>query len=341
MFTRRFSPGASFIRSTAMPTLVTLAGLAGLTTALVAAQMLMRSPYLPDLSGMALMLVGLLPTAITIGLPIAALIGTTTVARGWFDNGEWIALAASGVSKRSLLGWLLLWGCSLTTVDLVMTQWLEPMGRGSTRAVLQGAAGNVRLQPGLPSILGDTLMRAEQRGVTENSYSQLFVASGAWVLSAQTGHFFPGAELHVRDGTIVQSASDENSNWNLSFQEAVIQIPTPTNRVELTQRLGPDLKQLIQQMKAKGRTANAEEMALAKRSIQPLSIIWLVLLGVPLGVRRLPPGPTAVGVAIAWWVVMRLCDQFVEQLGPLMAASIPTLLIALLTCAAWTRWGDR
>jgi lipopolysaccharide export LptBFGC system permease protein LptF len=110
--------------------------------------------------------------------------------------------------------------------------------------------------------------------------------------------------------------------------------------VELVERSDQSLSDLIDRMKSTQKNSSREQLALYKRSTLPLAVPFLAALGLPLGARRARPALVAVSVVLSWWAVMRICDQAVPTLGPLMAAGLPTLLVALAAAISWLSWSD-
>ena len=93
-------------------------------------------------------------------------------------------------------------------------------------------------------------------------------------------------------------------------------------------------------MISRGGTANAELLALYKRSTLPLGAPLLALLGLSLGARSRRIGPVALAAALSWWAVVRICDQTVGALGPALAALMPLITLSAAVALSWATWRD-
>jgi len=315
------------------PLAVTAAGLVGVSALLLAGQALSLSAALPGLWGTLGVLAGFLPGALAAALPVAALVGTATAGRGWAEGGEARALAVSGRSVWSLLAPVLLLGLLLGVAEATLTHHLEPRGRASVRRALHAAAGAIALRPGQPLVLGETLLHA--RTVQPGGYGDVFVAAGDVVFQAESGGVRPGGVLSLAEGGAVRLG--EGMGWSLSFGTAELALDIPSPRVELVERSGASLRDLIARTEASGRSASYEQLVLLKRSTLPLSLPVLAALGLPLGLRGARPAVAAVGVVLGWWTLTRLCDQAVGSLGPQWAAAIPLAALLLVAAVSWGR----
>lgn len=145
--------------------------------------------------------------------------------------------------------------------------------------------------------------------------------------------------LHLEQGSAAGLSAA--SPWRMTFATAQLALRPDLPRVEVSERSGAALRDLIARMEAEGRDASVERMALYKRAALPLSLPLLTVLGLPLGVRGVRPAAGAIAVTLLWWAVMRVCDQAVGSLGPLAAAGIPLVVLAGMVVVAWASWGDR
>ena len=320
--------------SVAVPSLsLTVLGLVGASVLLLSGQLLGQSAVIPDLPGLLGVLFWALPSAAAVALPVGALVGTVSAGRSWREGGELRALAVSGVPPRQLLHPVIALGMLLGLGEALLTHHLEPHGRATIRRVLHAAIGDLTLRPGQPLALGGALLHA--RAVSPGGYEGLFVASGDTVIQAASGTVGASGTLLLQDGGMVSVAPD--AQWRLSFGAAALALDVPTPRVELAERSGASLRALIADTEADGRSAAYERLVRNKRTSLPLSLPLLTALGLPLGLRGARPAAAAVGVVLGWWTLTRLCDQSVMSLGPLWAAAVPLLCLALATAASWAR----
>lgn len=321
------------------PTMIAWAAITGLGLALFAVQALDRAPVLPGFQGASLVLLGLLPAVASVGLPVALLFGVVAAAERKAAEGEWLALAAAGIPARRLLPPLLLLGLLAGLLEAGLTHGLEPLGRTLVRLALEGAVAELRLQPGQPAVVGELLLLAG--GVEGAVMTELFVASGDTVLVAERGLVKQGRLHLLRGEAETQPVGEAGERWSLSFERANLPLRQGGLRVEAAERGDRALQDLIQKMEDNGRSADFERMTLYKRSALPLSVPLLALLGLPLGARRARPALVAATAVLGWWVLMRLADQSVGAVGPLLAAILPALGLGLAAAVGWASWRDR
>lgn len=327
--------GAAFLRAAARPAALALAAVTGLGTLLLASRALAVAPVVPGPAGAARVLLGMLPVAVGVGLPVAGLAGAVAAARGWRDGGEWLALGAAGLGARRVLAPVVLAAGALALGQAALTHQLEPAGRRLVRHALEQASGEVSLRSGEPVTVAGALVRA--RAVSGGDWAGVFIARDDLVVTARSGAVSGGAVV-LRDGTARSLGGD---GWTLSFDEARVPLRVEARRVEHAERSDADLAALVGRMRAEGRDAAYEALILLKRTSQPLTIPGLVLLGVVLGARGARPAPAAVGLWLAWWASIRVGDQAVRAVGPEVAAAGPAVLFAALAVVAWLRWRDR
>ena len=154
-------------------------------------------------------------------------------------------------------------------------------------------------------------------------------------MSAASGRV-SGGVLRLQHG----SAAGLSADWSMTFADAELALRPALPRMETAERSTGALSRLIGRMEAEGRTASVERLALYKRTTLAASLPLLAILGLPLGVRGVRPAAAATGVTLAWWAVMRLCDQAVGSTGPLLAALLPLALLAVGAAVSWLTWRD-
>jgi len=286
-----------------------------------------------------MVLAGMATSAAVAALPIAVLVGVLGTARAWRDGGELLALGAAGRSGRALLVPTLAFGLAAGGLQALLTHVVEPTGRGLGARALHGAAADLRLRPALATTLGPVILRAED--VDGRELREVFVAAPGVVAVAARGLLEGRGALVLEDGSAL---SDGEADWRMDFERAEVSLLADGRRIELVERSTISLASLVDRMEARGRTADAERLALLKRSTLPATVPLLAILGLALGARdgaRMRPEVAATVVACGWWVVIRLCDQLVSLFGAGVAATLPLLFVTLAGLVAWRRWAGR
>jgi len=319
--------------------LLAFGALVGVASVIFAGQALALSPVVPGPEGGAMVLAGMAASAAAAALPVAVLVGVLGAARAWREGGEFLALGAAGRPGRALLVPTLAFGLGAGGLEALLTHVVEPAGRGLGARALHGAAADLRLRPAMATTLGPVILHAD--GVDGRELREVFVAAPGVVAVAARGLLEGQGALVLEDGS---ARADGEGDWRVDFSRAEVSLLADGRRIELAERSTASLADLVGRMEARGRTADAERLALLKRSALPLTVPLLAVLGLALGARagaRMRPEVVATAVACGWWVVMRLCDQLAPQVGAATAASLPPLYVALAGLVAWLRWPGR
>jgi lipopolysaccharide export LptBFGC system permease protein LptF len=309
----------------------------GVGLLLIGTRTLLQAAIVPDPHGLLAMLGGLLPATLALALPIAALVASVTTGRQWAEGGELRALGVVGLSRATLVLPLFLVGLGLGGAHAVLTHHLEPWGLAQVRQVLAASLVRVQPRPGEPIPLGELWLSVE--GVQGGRLEGVVLAQGDQLIAASEGHVDLHGTLHLDRGVGLRMSA-QGIGARVEFSQARLTVARLSPRLELVERSGPSLRDLIVRMQADGHRAASERMALLKRSLVPLSVPLLVLLGLPLGARRARPGAVALVVVLGWWLLMRLCDRWVHELGPELAAGAPSLLLASCALWAWARFAQ-
>lgn len=331
--------GSTLLRETLAPAAAAMAAMVAAGLLLAVGRTLQQAPVAPDPVGLMGILLALLPSVLGLALPVAAFFGLLAAARSWREGGDWLALATAGFGARAVVPSVLLAGALLGLGQGLLTHWLEPLGRARVRRALVMAAGDLRLQPDRPALLGSTLVHA--RSVEGPELGEVFLAVGPTVIAARTGRLDPGGTLLLRDGQALPPGAPAPDAWTLSFAEAELRLDLAPPRVELVERSHAELRQVIARIEAAGKDTTAASLVLARRSALPFCLPLLGLLALPLGARGAQPGLSATVTVIAWWVVLRLSDLAAPAVGPLLAAWLPVLSLALAAGVAWGSWRER
>lgn len=309
----------------------------GLGALLLAGQTLASAAFIPGPGGVLSLVLGLLPAVLGVAAPAGLLVGALAAGRRWTEAGDALALMASGLGQRRLAGALTGLGLAVAAFGLLNSHVVEPAGRRLARSALIAAADGLSLRAGQPVTLSGALLRAGR--VEGARLGDLFVATDRVVVSAAEGEVGEGGALLLERGE-ARGVGGDAAGWTLRFARGSMPLDPPARRVELAERTSADLGALINRMSARGSAAHAERLALYKRSTLPLGAPLLALLGLALGARSTRIGLAALGAALSWWAVVRVCDQTVGALGPALAAGLPLIALAAATALAWATWRE-
>ncbi len=321
------------LRAATGPGLAALLLLAGAAALAQVATLLLRSSVLPDPGALALAVLALLPSLLSMVLPIALLLGLMLGYGRWSSEGTWIALRASGLPARRLLAPALLLGLTTALLMAGLTHLAAPAGKRTAARAMMQAASQVRLVPGHFVAVGDGVLHRTTGG-------SIFAARGDVALQARGGSLRSdgqGLLLELGSGRLL---SEELA---LAFDSAIMPMELPANerRVELEERDSPSLWRLVERQRTRGRDASYANTILLKRTTLPLAAALLPILALPLGLRWGGRPWHAMGVVAAYWALVRLGDQLSAALGPQLAASLPLLGLLLAATALWASWTDR
>ncbi len=326
-------------RDLVRPTIVAFVGFVAVGVLALVTQVLARSPLLPGLEGIFLVLLGFLPEMGSIGLPVALLFGTTTVARQWREGGELIGLSAAGAGGRTMLPPLLLTGALGGLLVAALAHGPGPWGRALVRDAMAGAASSLRLEAGRPTQVGDLLIRVG--GIQGPGWSDVFVAQGDVVASAPAAQVLEGGTLQLTDGTAMGLDEGGERSWWMTFERAHLSLVPDPVRSHAFEMSHSRLSGLVERMQARGRSAHAEQLILYKRTTLALGVPLLVLFGWPLGARIRRPGGAVVATVVGLWIVQRVGDHAAAMVGAGIAALVPLVFLSLVTAISWWTWRDR
>lgn len=308
-------------------------------TLVVTARAVASAEVVPSPALALAMVVGLVPSALGVAVPIAVLVGAVAAADAWRAGGEWIGLASLGIPARRIGMAAFVVGCGAAGIEAVLTHVLEPLGRSQVKTALVAATEDLELQPQQPVRIGTTLVRAER--VSGNQYGDVFLASGELVAAALVATPEPGGVLRLEQGHAIHFGKDPSETLRIGFEVARVPLAAARLRTDAVDMSDRQLSRRVAQMRAEGRSAAFEAMTLYKRTAIPLNVPLLALLGVPLGARGFKPAWAALWTAVGWWALLRVCDANVGSIGPLVAVAIPWTALLIATVVAWWRWPDR
>ncbi|MCK6502936.1 LptF/LptG family permease [Myxococcota bacterium] len=334
----RASAGRALVAE-ALPVMgLATAGLAVVGLLVVLGQALAAAAVAPAPAGVLRLALGLSPVVLGIALPVGLLFGLVAAARSWREGGDWLALAASGGPARAAAGPVLVVGIVGGLAVALLSHGLEPLGRREAWRTLAVAAGDLRLQPGRPVVVGEALVLAGD--VAGRELTDVRLAVGDAAVAARAGMLRGGGQVALEDGQARSLEVGGARPWTLDFARAELRLDVMAPRVELADRTDAELRALVARQEAEGRDATAARLALARRSALPLALPLLALLALPLGARGLNPGPATVATVLAWWAVLRVSDQLAPAWGPAAAAAAPIVALALGCGVAWGSWRE-
>lgn len=333
------TPGRALVGEALRPMLAAVGAVAGVGLLLALSQALGRASVAPGLLGALRMALGLLPSVLSVALPVGLLFGLVTASRAWREGGDWLALAASGVGARAVLPAVVGSGLLAGLFAVGLSHVLEPLGRRDLRQTLTRAAGDIGLQPDSPVAVGDALVVAQ--AVDGPHLGDVFIVGGQTAVAARSGLLTGGGTLSLRDGSAVAVGPQGQAAWRLEFARAELRLDIVPPRVELAERTDAELAELVARRTAAGGSAMPQALALLRRTALPACLPLLAVLAVPLGARGARPGLAATLTVLLWWSVLRIADQFAASLGASLAAWMPALALVVACGGAWLSWRAR
>lgn len=336
------APGLHLLRLAARPALGAWLAVSSLGLLILLGQALAFAALSPPPGGILALGVGLVPGVLALSLPVGLFFGLVSASRAWAERGEWLALACAGAPARSVGGPVLALGLLLGLLHAGLTHGAEPRGRREARRILANAVSELRLFPGRPVVLGDTLLVAGQAEGAR--LGEVLLAAGPVLTTARRAWMEGGGKIRLEEGEAMGLSEDpanaSGEAWRLSFVSAELRLDLPASRVELIERSSGELIAQIERARSSGQDADAARRTLARRSVLPACVPLLALLALPLGARSTRPGLVAVGTVLSWWAALRVADQLTAEIGPLAAAWAPFFILALALGLAWASWRE-
>lgn len=300
------------------------------------AALLLRSPVLPPPGALLRVMPALLPTTLPAILPLAALFTWLVTLGRWSRDGTWIALSAGGLPGRHLAGPLLVQAAVLSFLLLLVNHRLAPQGHRVASRELAQAVEEVRLVPGRFVEVGDTVIHNRGDGA-------VFVWRQGIALGAAHGCY---AQTEDGPGLLLErgrALGDADPPATLDFERAFLPLVRSgsSRRIELVERSDEELRTLIGNMRAHGKSAAYEANVLHKRTTLALVPFALALLALPLGLGAGGRPTHAMAVALLYWALIRIGDQLCTAVPPLLGASLPLAGLGLAAATAWLAWRER
>lgn len=325
----------SWIRTLCRPFFGAMFALIVVASVILSAQIILRAPFVPSLSGVMLIWLGMLPESIGTLAPAAVLIAVVLGGQNWRDGGELQAMLSSGCPGRVLIAPTAACGLLVAVGVTVCTQWLAPMGRTMARTVVVQAASEARLRPGPMVQVGDVWMRVGDR--RDGILTDIVVAGESWVAWAPTAEQSKDGTLQLNRGR----ARGLGEEWSMSFDRARLSLGDPKVGSNNFERSHRDMLERIERMEFKGKNTYRERLTLYKRTTLALAVPILALLGIPIGFSIRRPALITGSVILSVWAVQRLGDHGASTLGPEVMALVPIVYVTILLGITWSKWRVR
>jgi len=322
----------AWLRALQRPFWTSLFVLVVVASVLLTGQALGRAPLVPDLNGVVMVWLGLVPEMVGILAPVALLFAGVSAARMWTEGGELRGLMASGLGPSRLIPVSVCVGLVVAIGVALCTHWLAPMGRTSARQVISGALSSADLRAKAPLSLGSIWMRVEDS--RQGELSGVVVATDQWVGWAEKGRISDSV-LYLEDGM----AKPIDESWTLKYAAAQVPLTLDGVGVHNFDRTSLDLMARIRDKASQKISNTREKITLHKRTTLALGAPLFLLLGIPFGIAFRRPAWATLGVVFAVWGAQRLADHFAVLVGAEIAAAAPLVLMLGALSYAWTRFG--
>jgi len=295
-----------------------LLGLGGL------AQAILSVPVTPDVDLIAGMTVAALGMGLTLGVPVAALVGVLGGLRRLREDGAWLALRSLGLAPGALIAPATAFLAAGAVAWLVVTHAIEPESRAWMRRAAVDASARLTPVPGRHLAVGAWTVAVEG--------GALQFAGDAGIGSARTWSLDPAeAGVVARLGDVTLRSVDGASWARADSLDVPVALPGTGGRVHPSHRTTPALIAHLDR-----RPDPYERWILWKRTLLPACLVLLGLGAVPPALGRRPIVALALAQAFTLWSAIRLADQFIAPLG-LVGATALTLATAAAWLGTWWR----
>lgn len=302
-------------------------GLGGLAQALVTAAVI------PDADLLAKMTLAAMGSALSLAIPVGALLGTGVGIRRLLQEGAMLAVGTLGAGPRRIVipvSFIVMmgafgWGG--------MLHFGEPMARASMRETRIDAAVRVQPSAGRTLVVGPWFVAVDD-GVLQFVGQGVSGTARGWALApARTGVVatLTGVSARALDGTGAGTAD-----------ELVVPLPLAGTRgkVDVAERTTPDLLDAITINERLGRAAY-ERWMLWKRTLLPLVLVPLGVGAAGLVLRGRGVGGIVTAQAFAIWAAVRVTDQSIGVLGSPVASGVVLAVGGAFLAAGWAVWPAR
>ncbi len=296
----------------------------------------------------------LLPTFLSITIPLSFLLGILLAFGRLSADSEFIALKASGISLYSLLMPTLIFALACSLVTGALTLYGEPAGKTAFRDQIFTIASD-RASIGVEAgVFNDSfeglVIYAESMDDRQDQMHNLFISDERSAkkpanIFARRGRFIRNPQLktltlRLKQGTIHHLANDQkNSYQTISFTTYDINLNIDKELTGTSSRshsLGEYTpRQLIEarQKQTDTRRANRLAVELHKRISTSAAPLVFALIGIPLGLQSSRSGKgagfaLALGTALCYYILLSLASTLASKgtLPAAIALYLPNLL---------------
>ncbi len=306
----------------------------------------------------------LLPSMLSYGMPVAFLLGILVGLGRLSDDRELTALAATGHGPHLLLPTPLALGGVLTAAMLAVTAWLEPLGLASARALMNAVikrnlAGDVK--PGVfYEDLSDLTLYAGKVSPTNGRLRDVLVhderdPSAPLLVLAERGSIDTEGPagaivLRLEDGELHRAVQKGDDYALARFEAAEVSVVVEAEisrknkmRRPLETSSAGEIWEHVRALKAQGRAHVEPLIEFHRRLAHPFVMLAFALVGVAAagtsvggrrGGRAIAYGWT-LGAVVAYFVLGKLFGALGSRqvFPPWLAAWSPALLLAALAAA--------
>lgn len=277
--------------------------------------------------------------------PVAGLLGVVMGLGRLASHSELIVLRASGVSMARVIWSVVKAAIIMLIVITVIGEWFAPHWQYESdkrKAIAMSGGQAFTTQLGTWIRDGNNFIHINQvapDGTLEGVMRYEFVNHALHLASyAETGKFQQGQWYFsdIDQSTIssdkVTSQHFDQQQWNVTFNPHLLRMAA----IDPSQQSISRLYKYVQYLKQNNQSSNQTEFELWKRLFQPIATLVMIILGVPFVFG--PLRSATMGLRILIGVVagfgFYMLNEFfgplsmVYQFPPVLAAAIPTLLIA-------------
>ncbi len=281
----------------------------------------------------------LMPTFLTITLPLSFLLGILLAFGRLSADSEYIALKACGISLYTILKPVLILSVIFALFTGTITMFIEPASKAAFRSILfkiASSSGSLAVSPGVFNDQFDGLVIYaqgvdEQRGILQD----IFISDGRpgeipSTIVARQGYIIANPDslkitLHLDQGSIhrIPEQKDKQAYQILSFNNYDLslalgsQLDDKSRHISRNELSWQELRQAIStEPSVKKRNQMAVE--LHQRIVIAFAPIVLVLVGAPLGLQSQRSGKgagfsLALVVFLAYYVLLSLAGTIAEK----------------------------
>ncbi len=291
------------------------------------------------------------PAKIVEFMPLAVLLGSMLSLGALAGNSEIIAMQASGISLRRLLGAVLQAGLILAVCSFLLADWVVPDSENSARQFRNEARGkNTALQSGQGLWIKDESRVVHVADLLPNGYArdvEIFQLddSGRLVSTLHAEIAVPGKDgwqlQRVRRSDFTDSTSTSNFFEQLDYGGNLSPELLQVLMIEPRKMSSMDLFAYLEFLDENRLDAGVERLVFWQKLAAPLTVVIMCLLAFPfmLGSQRQSTGGQRLLYGILLGLAFVAMNRLLTQLGiqleinPVVIVLLPNLLF--LALASW------